>query len=90
MGSPKVELLRNTGLLVEAAESVISDSAIGHKSVHQAFKHYIANYTQFAFEDFNNFILQEAAQKRQLWTRNTINSYLDLCKVCIEELESQF
>lgn len=87
-GSPKVELLRFTGLLVEASDSVISDSALGKKSVQQAFKHHIANYTPFAFEDFNNFILQESAQKRQLWTKNNIHSYLDLCKSCIEELES--
>ncbi|WP_372768219.1 hypothetical protein [Pseudoalteromonas sp.] len=88
VGSPKIELLRITGLLVEAAESVISDSALGHKSVQQAFKHYVANFTQFAFEDFNNFILQESTDKRQLWSKNNIHSYLDLCKSCIDDLES--
>lgn len=87
-GSHKVELLRFTGLLVEAAESVISDSALGHKSEQQALKHYIANFTPFAFEDFKNFILQESADKRQLWSKNNINSYLDLCKSCIDDLES--
>lgn len=87
-GSAKVDLLRFTGLLIEAADTVISDSALGHKSVDQAFKYYISNYTQFSFEDFNNFILQETSQKRQLWKKGTISSYLDLCKVCISELES--
>ena len=69
MGSPKVELMRFTGLLIEASETVISDSTVGGRSVQQAFKLYVANYSQFAFEDFNNFILQETAQKRQLWTK---------------------
>ena len=87
-GSPRVELMRFTGLLIEAAESVISDSALGHKSVHQAFKYYVGNFTQFAFEDFNHFILQETAKKRQLWTKNSIHHYLNLCKACIDELES--
>ena len=88
MGSPKVELMRFTGLLIEASETVISDSTVGGRSVQQAFKLYVANYSQFAFEDFNNFILQETAQKRQLWTKNNIQSYLDLCKVCIDDLET--
>ena len=88
MGSPKVELMRFTGLLIEASETVISDSTVGSRSVQQAFKLYVANYSQFAFEDFNNFILQETAQKRQLWTKNNIQSYLDLCKVCIDDLET--
>ncbi|WP_100914413.1 hypothetical protein [Pseudoalteromonas spongiae] len=87
LGSPKVELLRFSGLLVEASESVISDSALGHKSVQQAFKHYVANYTPVAFEEFNSFILQQDTQIRQLWTKNNIHSYLDLCKACIEDLE---
>ena len=88
MGSPKVELMRFTGLLIEASETVISDSTVGGRSVQQAFKLYVANYSQFAFEDFNNFILQETAQKRQLWTKNNIQSYLDLCKVCIDDIET--
>lgn len=87
-GSPNVELLSFTGLLVEAADSVISDSALGHKSVQQALKHYIANYSPLAFEDFNNFITQESAQKKQFWSKNNIHSYLDLCKSCIDDLES--
>ena len=87
LGSPKIEFLRFSGLLVEASESVISDSALGHKSVQHAFKHYVANYTPVAFEEFNSFILQQNAQIRQLWKKNNIHSYLDLCKACIEELE---
>lgn len=85
-GSPNVNLMRLTSLLIEACETVINDSTIGHKTVHESFKAYVNNYSTLSYEDFNNLIVQENAQKRQLWAKNNLNAYFDLCKTCLQEL----
>ncbi len=87
LGSPKVSLMRNTGLLIESCEAVIRDSTLGHKTVQAAFKHYIENHTNHDFEEFNNFILQSSAEFRQLWSKNTLHDYIELCKKCMDELD---
>lgn len=87
-GSPNMHLMKNTALLIESCENVIKESTIGQKSVHDAFKKYVNNFTQGDFEEFNNFILQADAQKRQAWSKNNLHAYLELCKICMDELES--
>jgi len=86
-GTPNVELLKFTSLLIEAYEVVISEATVGHKTVHEAFKEYANNNTNIGFEEFNNYLIQTSSNKRQYWAKNTLHDYIDLCKVMLDELE---
>lgn len=86
-GTPNLELLKFTSLLIEAYEVVISEATVGHKTVHEAFKCYANNNTDIGFEAFNNYLIQTSSNKRQFWAKNTLHDYIDLCKVMLDELE---
>ncbi|WP_177208041.1 hypothetical protein [Pseudoalteromonas denitrificans] len=86
-GSPNVELLKFTGLLIEAYEVVISETTVGQRTVHEAFKEYANHNTNIGFEAFNNYLIQTSSKKRQYWAKNTLHDYIELCKVMLEELE---
>ena len=87
-GSSNIQTLRFTSILFEAAEDVIAQTSMNDKTVIEAFKEYINQSGQYGYGDFSQFLLQESEHKQQLWQRNTLKDYLQLCKTCLLDLES--
>lgn len=84
--SPSERMVVCTSLLVDACDSVISDTALGNRSVKQAFEYYISNYSDVPFSEFKGVVLEDK-NRRNLWAGNNIHTYLELCKNCIDAIE---
>ncbi|TMO62101.1 hypothetical protein [Pseudoalteromonas aurantia] len=84
--TPNERFVVCTRLLIDASDSVISDAALGNRTVKKAFEYYISHFSDIPFTEFKAVILQEK-KRQQLWAGDNIHAYLELCKSCISAIE---
>ncbi|WP_157368797.1 hypothetical protein [Algicola sagamiensis] len=75
--------------LIKGCGTVISDAALGHKSVHEAYKEYLKKSTSISWDSFAKFLEQQDGQVLRHWQKNSVSEYFFTCKILLDIQEKR-